>query len=273
MILIVVLASWLFVACVPGTASQAVEFRPLDEVSPSGPPRIVDITDTDAVLVFESGVPLACAVVYGTTTDYGQISVDQDMGGGAHTDHRPLMHSLEPDTEYHYRVQGTAADGTFYVGEDATFRTLPISENAPVNLASLEAGASVTAVSSNFGGAANDEVWGANNAIDGNRATAWSSDGDGDDAFIEIALAGQAELNAVEVWTRSMGDGTAQITAFTLTTDTGDVLGPFELDSVTEPERFDISATTGKLRLDVVQSSGGNTGLVEFAVYGVSLDN
>lgn len=272
MIPIAILASWLFVACVSGTESPAVEFRPLDEVSPSGPPQIVDITDTDAILVFESGIPLACAVVYGTTTDYGQISVDQDMGGGAHTDHRPLLHSLEPDTEYHYRVQGTAADGTFYIGEDATFRTSPATKDGALNLASLEAGARVIAVSSNFGGAANDEAWGADSAIDGNRATAWSSAGDGDDAFIEVALAGQADLDAVEVWTRAMSDGSAQILAFTLTTDSGEVLGPFELTSASEPERFEISTTTGSLRLDVVESSGGNTGLVEFAAYGVVLD-
>jgi len=132
------------------------------------------------------------------------------MDGGAHTDHHPLLHGLAPDTEYHYRVQGTAPDGTLYVGEDATFRTSPMQEDAPANLASQEAGAKVVAVSSNFGGAANDRPWGADSAIDGNRATAWSSNGDGDEAFIEIEFAGPAELHAVEVWTRTMSDGTAR---------------------------------------------------------------
>jgi hypothetical protein len=266
------LLGMLLTAC--RSAPTTHDVRPLEEVTAGGSPQIVDITDGNAVLVFESSIPLACSVVYGTTTNYGQISVDQDMGGGAHTDHRPLLHGLEPDTEYHYRVQGTAADGTLYRGGDATFRTLPVGTGtpaeagAPVNLASLEAGASVTAVSSNFGGAANDETWGANSALDGNRATAWSSASDGDNAFIEIALAEPAELDAVEVWTRTMGDGTAQIFAFTLTTDTGDVLGPFRLDNSDEPARFAVSTTTGSLRLDVVESSGGNTGLIEFAAYG-----
>jgi len=279
--IVLLVAGLLLMACQPSatpapapeaSAGVTADIRPLEEVSAGGPPQIVDITDADAVLTFESSIPLACSVVYGKTTGYGQIAVDQDMGGGAHTDHHPLLAGLEADTEYHYRVQGTAADGTLYVGEGGTFRTLPAEETTEVNLASLEAGARVVAVSSNFGGAANDETWGADSAIDGNRGTAWSSNGDGNDAFIEVELAEPAQVHAVEVWTRSMSDGTAQILAFTLTTDTGDVLGPFELADATEPHRFELEAVSQSIRLDVVDSSGGNTGLVEFAVYGTPVE-
>jgi hypothetical protein len=258
----------------PGAGTTSVpEIASIEAVSVGGPPQIVDITSADAVLLFESSIPLACSVVYGSTTDYGQIAVDQDMGGGAHTNHHPLLLGLEPDTEYHYRVQGTSADGTLYVGEDGTFRTLPAEEQAEVNLASLEAGARVVAVSSNYGGAANDEAWGADSAIDGQRGTAWSSDGDGNDAFIEIQLAQPAQVYAVEVWTRAMSDGTAQIFAFTLTTDSGEVLGPFSLEDAVQTHRFDVDVLARSLRLDVVESSGGNTGLVEFAVYGVPVSD
>ena len=276
--IVLLLVGLLLMACQPTDTSTSApevstavtaEIRSLEEVTAGGPPQIVDITDADAVLIFESSIPLACSVVYGKTTGYGQIATDQDMSGGAHTDHHPLLVGLEPDTEYHYRVQGTAADGTLYVGESGTFRTLPAEEATEVNLASLEAGARVVAVSSNFGGAANDETWGADSAIDGNRGTAWSSNGDGNDAFIEVELAQPASLYAVEVWTRSMSDGTAQILAFTLTTDTGDDLGPFEMADAAEPYRFELEDVVARsLRLDVVDSSGGNTGLVEFAVYG-----
>jgi hypothetical protein len=261
----------LLVACQPAASpdgGDSHQIRSIEEVSASGPPEIVDITDSDAVLVFESNQPLACSVVYGPTTAYGLIAVDQDMDGGAHTDHQPLLLDLEPDTEYHYRVQGTAPDGTLYVGRDQVFRTLPAQEATEVNLASPQAGARVVAVSSSFGGAANDETWGADSAIDGSRGSAWSSDGDGDDAYIEIELAEPADLYAVEVWTRSMGDGTAQISAFTLTTDSGEVLGPFELADAEQAHRFDLDTTARSLRLDVVESTGGNTGLIEFAVYG-----
>jgi hypothetical protein len=61
--------------------------------------------------------------VYVKTGEYGMIAKDQDMSGGAHSDHHPLMTGLEPDTLYHYRVQGASSDGTIYVGEDRTFRT------------------------------------------------------------------------------------------------------------------------------------------------------
>jgi len=280
--IVLALAGLLLVACQPtatATPTQdvgtgvAYAIRSIEDVSVGGPPQIVDITDADAVLVFESNIPLACSVVYGKTTAYGQIAVDQDMNGGAHADHHPLLLGLEPDTEYHYRVQGSAADGTLYVGEDRTFRTPPAEEKAGVNLASLEAGARVVAVSSNFGGAANDETWGANSALDGNRGTAWSSAGDGNEAFIGIELAGPAKLYAVEVWTRSMSDGTAQISAFTLTTDAGAVLGPFTLQDAAQPYRFEVDVVARSLRLNVVESSGGNTGLVEFAVYGTPVED
>ena len=241
--------------------------RPVAEVSVGGPPRIVDISAVSAVLRFESSVPLACSVVYGKTTTYGQISVDQHMGAGAHTEHTPLLSGLEPDTEHHYRVQGAAADGTLYVGEGATFRTLPGGERSGVKVAALAAGARVAAVSSSFGGAANDEAWGGNSAIDGNPGTAWSSDGDGDEAFIEIELAGPARLQAVEIWTRSMAEGSAQIFAFTLTAD-GERLGPFTLEDADQAYRFEVDVLGETLLLDVVDSSGGNTGLIELSAYG-----
>jgi hypothetical protein len=228
--------------------SPAYDIRPLEDAYASGPPQLTDITATDAVLIFQSNVPLACSIVYGKTTDYGQLSLDTDMNGGAHTDHHPILSGLEPDTEYQYRLQGTAPDGTIYISENGTFQTLPAVEGAGVNLASLEAGASITAVSSNFGEAANDQAWGANNAIDGNRTTAWSSNGDGNGAFIEITLPQPAQLTAIEVWTRSMGDGTAQILGFTLTTDSGEILGPFSLNDAAQAYRFEIDVVAPCIR-------------------------
>ena len=241
--------------------------RPIEDVFADGPPRIADLTDQDGTLLFVSSIPLACSVVYGETPAFGQVSVDQDMDGGAHTDHHPALSGLKPDTLYYYRVQGTAADGTLYASSVMTFRTPKAAAAGPLNLASLEAGARIVAVSSNFGGAANDGSWGANSAIDGRRTTEWSTNGDGDAGFVEIALAREARLGAVEVWTRTMSNNTAQIYKFTLTTDRGEVLGPFELPDASKPYRFDVDVTAKSLRLDVVASNGGNVGLVEFAAY------
>ncbi len=244
-----------------------VNIRPIEDVFADGPPRIADLTGQDGTLLFVSSVPLACSVVYGETTAFGHVSVDQDMNGGAHTDHHPALSGLKPDTIYYYRVQGTAADGTLYASSVMSFRTPKQAAAGPVNLASLEAGARVLSVSSNFGGAANDGSWGANSAIDGRRTTAWSTNGDGDAGFVEIALAREARLGAVEVWTRTMSNNTAQIYKFTLTTDSGEVLGPFELPDASTPYRFAVDVTAKSLRLDVVASNGGNVGLVEFAAY------
>ncbi len=249
------------------------EVRPIEEVFSIGPPDLQVLSDSEAQLLFVSDIPLACSIVYGETTAYGSLTLDQDMDGGAHTDHHPILPNLKPDTLYHYRLQGSAEDGAIYMSEDMTFRTPPEEATTEVNLASMEAGAQVIAVSSNFGGATNDESWGANSALDGSRGSEWSSNGDGNDAFIEIALAQPSRLHAVEIWTRAMSNNTAQIFELTITTDSGEVLGPFTLPDATQAYRFDVDVVAGALRLDVVDSNGGNTGLVEFAAYGTPVED
>jgi len=239
--------------------NRGVMVRPLEEVTESAS-QILDITSDSARLNFVGTIPLACTVVFGPTTEFGDASIDLDMNGGAIIEHNPLMLDLEPDTEYFFRLQGSAEDGTFYVSEIGSFRTLPASDEPVANLLSPERGAQILDVSSNFGGQPNDGVWGIENAFDNNPNTAWSSDGDGDDAWFEIELAQRSRITQVEFWTRSMANNTAQIFEFTITTDSGEVFGPFSLD--------DADQTHSTLRFDVVESNGGNTGAVEVAVYG-----
>ncbi|MHA1567801.1 MAG: discoidin domain-containing protein [Alphaproteobacteria bacterium] len=255
----------------PGTVAQAVELQfpvhSIDEVADGAMPEMTDISANSAVLIFNSSVPLACSVVFGETPDFGSVSIDTDMNGGAHSNHHPVLAGLLPDREYFFRVQGTAEDGTIYLGEVLSFTTAAEDANAEVNLASLSAGAQVTAVSSNYGSAANDQAWGANQAIDGDRTTAWSSAGDGDDGFIEITLGEETAIGDVSVWTRTMSNGTAQIFKFTITTDQGEVFGPFALADASQSYRFPIDTTASRLRLDVIESNGGNVGLVEFGAF------
>jgi hypothetical protein len=246
--------------------------QPLEDVTESAP-EILDITHNSARLNFIGTIPLACTVVFGQTTAFGDASIDLNMDGGAIVEHNPLMLGLEADTDYYYRVQGSAEDGTIYIGEIGTFHTNSEPEGGAANLLSPDNGAELIEVSSNFGNQANDGTWGIFNAFDGNPNTAWSSDDDGDNAWFEVQLAERSWITQVEFWTRLMTNGTAQIYEFTITTDNGDVYGPFELPDADQSYEFDVEIEAETLRFDVVSSNGGNTGAIEIAVYGEPVDS
>lgn len=235
-------------------------------------PTIDEVTPFSARLTALSSLDLACAVSYGPTQDYGSIATDLDMAGGGHADHQPVLTGLKPDTVYHYRLGGMGPDGTVYRSRDLTFRT-PAEEvgaSAPEDgedLALLSAGALVTGVSSNFGGGDNDSAWGANNAIDGDPSTQWSSNGDGDDAWLEIELPSTTHVTAIGFWTRTMGSS-AEINAFEVVTEAGVTHGPFVLEDAFSTHRFVTDITARSLRFQATETSGGNTGAVEIQVFG-----
>lgn len=257
------------------TVTESISIRPLTDIYVDGPPQITNITTTHATLLFTSSVPVICSVVYGPDENFGQIAQDSNMNGGAIVEHRPLLAGLMPQTTYQYRVQGTDANGVLYVGEVESFQTPAESEASAteVNIADLFDGAEIVSVSSNFGGADNDQTWGAESAIDDNPATAWSSNGDGDEAFIEVSLMEPSIISNVDVWTRFMTNGSARILQFSLTTDPrtdkSEQFGPFTLPDATRAYSFEVLSTQAveTIRLDVVASTGGNTGLVDFKVF------
>jgi len=212
-------------------------------------------------------VPLVCAAVYGEDTVYGMIATDLDMMRGAHNIHSPRLTSLKPGTVYHVRFHGIDANGTFYQSKDYIFTTKTAEKEAGKNLALITNGAKITGISSNFGGSL-DSKWGGNNAIDGDFSTEWSSNGDGDNAWIEIELKEINKINKIGLFTRTMGSS-GQILSFQIKLDGGqEVYGPFEVVDATEIHYFDVNFTTKKLLFEVVDSSGGNTGAVEIEVYG-----
>jgi hypothetical protein len=243
-------------------------FRSLDTISDQ-PLEVTNFAnDGTATLPFETSVPVACSVVYGPTQDFGSLTTDLDMNGGAHSSHNPLLTGLKPETTYYFRAQGVDASGIVYISEVKTFTT-PLLDNTPVtNLASPELGAQIVGYSSAFGGAGINDTWGAASAFDGNPNTAWSSAGDGNGAWVEVKLAQRSRITGVAFWSRSMSDGSAQVFQFTVTTDSGDVYGPFELADANQSYEFDVTFEAETLRFDVVDSSGGNTGAVDIAVYG-----
>jgi hypothetical protein len=236
-------------------SASAAEIRDFEDIAASPVVITPDPSGRAAVLQVDTTVDVACSVVYGRDDSFGLIAVDSDMDGGAHTDHQPVLGSLEPATDYRYRLQGTAPDGTIYVSEIGTFST-PVAPEGPDNLA---LGATIVGVSSEY-----SDAFAASNAFDGDITTAWSSRGDGDEAWVEIDLGAAQAIGDIEFRTRSMSDGSARTESVTVTAD-GTLYGPFAAD-----ERYSELAELGivaqRLRFDVEASTGGNTGALEIVV-------
>jgi hypothetical protein len=219
-----------------------------------------DPSRTSAAVSVTTSLDMACAVVYGTTPELGAgVATDSDMGGGAHTNHEAVLTGLEPDTDYHFRVQGSGADGQLYRSELATFRTPP-SGPADRPCENIAADADVAGVSSEF-----SDAFAAANAVDGDPATEWSTAGDGDDAWITIDLGEPIAVAGLGFHSREMGDGTSIITSFTVTVDDSETFRPFEAGQGMSV--VDVEFTGRLLRGDAAETTGGNTGAVEIEVY------
>lgn len=217
----------------------------------------VDPSGTAADFAVATDIPVACAVVYGTDGSFGSIAVDNDMQGGAHVDHGPVLTGLSPDTEYQYVLQGSDAAGTFYRSEILSFRTPPAADTGVGP--NVAPSGTVTAASSEFSG-----DFAATNAVDGDLGTEWSTDGDGDDAWIEIDLGETHQITAIAFRTRQMPDGTAIANTFTVTIDDR-LFGPFATGP--DPVLLD-SVTPGRVvRIDADDTTGGNTGATEIEIF------
>ncbi len=254
--------------------TEGYTFRPVEDIIDADLEVTNFADDGSATLPIFTSVPVACTVVYGTTPEFGSLTLDQDMAGGAHSDHNPLLSDLEPETKYYFRVQGVDDDGNIYLSEVMTFTTPPrdSSQVETENLASPENGAEIIGYSSAFGGAGLDDRWGAASAFDDNPNTEWSSAGDGNDAWIEVQLAQKARIERVDFQSRAMSDGTAITLAFTVTSDSGEMFGPFELPDALGSYSFDVDVEAKSLRIDLIDTSGGNTGVVDLVVYGEFID-
>ena len=154
-----------------------------------------------------------------------------------------------------------------------TFTTPPREESETQNLASPELGATILGYSSAFGDAAPDARWGVLSAFDDNPNTEWSSAGDGNEAWVEVELAQRARIDSVTFQTRSMSDGSAIARAFTITTDDGETFGPFKLPDANGRYDFDVTIEAKSLRFNLMDTTGGNTGAVDIAVFGEFLEN
>ena len=82
----------------------------------------------------------------------------------------------------------------------------------------------------------------------------------------DIELPERVAFVGFGVWSRTMG-ASAEIRRFEIETETGDVYGPYELASAETSVTFEATGEARRFTLRVLESTGGNTGLLEFAVF------
>ncbi len=213
-----------------------------------------------AIVQLETNPPTVCAIAYGRTASLGSIADDPNMGGTAITRHVVVLSGLIPGTTYRFRLTAVDAQGrVFQSPELATFTT-------PRQRAALEEdiaiGAKVVAVSSQWSNA-----YRAANAVDGNLSTEWASNGDGSRAFITIDLGRPRKITGIAFISRAMADGSAITRTFAVLVDGGQRYGPFVAGNRLEPHAATVAFTGRRLRFEVVQSTGGNTGAAEVEVF------
>ncbi len=68
-----------------------------------------------------------------------------------------------------------------------------------------------------------------------------------------------------------MSNGTAIALAFTVTTDSGETFGPYDLPDAENSFEFETAFEAKTLRFDLVETTGGNTGAIGIAVFGEPL--
>jgi hypothetical protein len=246
------------VACGSSEDDTSVRAQAIEPILDGQIDVTADPSGTAATLVVDTTIPVACSVIYGIDDSFGSIAVDNDMQGGAHEDHGPLLTGLTPDTEYQYILQGSDAAGTIYRSELKTFTT-PLAAEAGFG-PNIATEGTVSDFSSEF-----SEEFAVANAIDGDLATEWSTDGDGNSAWLEIDLREPRQITGVAFRTRQMTDGTATTQTFTVTTDDGRTLGPYPAG--TGVATLEEAPTTRTVRVDADETTGGNTGATEIEIY------
>lgn len=76
--------------------------------------RIADVSQTDALVVGTTSLPVKCQVEYGVNGMFDNTASDSEMMDMSHTEHLVRISSLEPNTEYQYRFKAELDGRTFY---------------------------------------------------------------------------------------------------------------------------------------------------------------
>jgi len=240
--------------------------------------RAEEIEAASAVVKFETSLATTGAVEYGLLSDQlDSLATGTSMGASPYAvDHAVPLAGLLPAITYHYRARATTPGGQDFYSEVSNFSTSALGPIAgdPVNVAQLGAGAVVVSSSSNWGGAANDKLWGANSAIDGDLSTEWATNGDGDAAQLTIDLGQVRAIVGVGYRGREMSDGSSIVTSMQVVFDGEIIAGPFATPDPSQLYAFDLpeSITTRTARFEAVTSTGGNTGAREVRLFAIPYD-
>ena len=249
------------------SSPSSTEVRPFADVQASDLEFEADPLDpTRGIFRVTTSEPMICAIVWGEDDTFGRFNNSLSMNGTGIEQHDVTLPGIEPGATYQFVVQGTTADGTLYRSEVGTFRIGDESDRPPSTVLApgtdIAPTSIVSAVSSEF-----SDAFAAVNAIDGDLATEWATSGDGDDGSITLELPEETEILAVDFVTRSMADGSATTSTYTVRVDDGPPLGPFPAGSPAQPRPAVIEVPGRTLRFDIVTSSGGNVGAAEIRVY------
>lgn len=260
-------AAWFF--CLAAGAVACGGEQATTEVSEL---RIEAIAGERAVVRFETSLPTSGEVLFGTSArklDHTARDIAMDPGELSFTHEIPLE-DLKPDTEYSWRARAVDRDNTVVLTDIDSFTTLDEEPEATGdNVALGSAGAKVFEVSSNWGGGKNDSTYGANHAFDGKMASEWASDGDGDDAWIELQFGRVRRITRFAFRSRHMSNGSASMRRIELAFDGDTERGPFDVPDPTRRYVFSVEppVEASRVRLKAVETTGGNTGAREIEFY------
>lgn len=242
--------------------------------------RVEEVSASGAAIRFETSAPVSCVLEYGTAPDALDQTEVEEMEEPYMRDHEVWLTDLEAETTYYLRAVATDEDEREFLSEVVEFTTSAASAGQGVpgagnllNVASQANGGTIIGVSSNFGGAPNDRGFGANAAIDGDVGTEWSTDGDGDDAWVEIGLAAEKTIERVGFRSRKMADGTSIVESFKIVATGGAddraERGPFETPDPNQTYYFELDERVSgtSFRFEAVTSTGGNTGAREVMLF------
>jgi len=228
-------------------------------------PEVIEISGSGVSLGFSAEKPTLSSTAIGLSEDFGRIA--RAPGNEPSKDHEVSLPGLQSDSKYYSETIAIDEAGELIRSELISFETPEVAEeDFGENFALIEKGADISGVSSNFG---NDIAgsFGALNAIDGDPGTEWSSQGEGDNAWIEIELAEEIEVTGFGFWSRTMGD-TGEIRRLRLLDGEGEVIGEFEIPDAEGLYNFDLTPVqVQNLRFEVIESTGGNTGAREIRIY------